>query len=365
MPKSAQYVMPHATSEWLKSLRDDTCAIPGMEKIFDEPERIFNLDETGFVMDGTTKQVRVIAERGATRVKVDKVGDTSQLTVLFCGNAAGVLVPPMILVNGRQQGVPQPHSIDMAALPEASFWKTPSGWSCHESFMEWLKHFDGYLTSRAVQRPVLLVIDGHSSHISFPASLYAREHGIEINVIPPNSTSMIQPLDLSWMAPIKKYWKTAVMNFVRKYAAQNECVRKKNFPRVLKVAIDMCMHDGGQNLKSGFEKAGIYPYDELAPYRPGNEKLYKGDKAHQEIQQSLQKLQPGNFEVRRPKNPSLDALDLCIPNAIFENQDIRKVQVVASFNDPTKPKAVYKVNESTLQLLSKRRQESTVNFIFQ
>ena len=186
----------------------------------------------------------------------------------------------------------------MRHMPGAKFWKTERGWSNADSFVEWLKFFDAYLTEKKKRRPQLLIMDGVGSHISFKASTFAKSVGIEIFVIIPNSSSMSQPLDLSYMASLKTAWRSACREY--QFKRDNVQIKKFNFPAVMQRALDIT-RENPQNLIKGFKMAGIFPYDADRPYHPDNEVLYKGDPSHQRIQDSLSKLKPDNFELRKPK----------------------------------------------------------------
>ncbi|GBN39256.1 hypothetical protein AVEN_113634-1 [Araneus ventricosus] len=51
-------------------------------------------------------------------------------------------------------------------------------------------------TCRTEQRPVLLILDGHSSHVRNSGVIdLARENHVTIISLPPYSTHMLQPLD--------------------------------------------------------------------------------------------------------------------------------------------------------------------------
>jgi hypothetical protein len=339
----------------------DITSIEGMENIFEQPERIWNVDETGFVMDGTTKQVKILGEKGCRRTKVDKQGDTSQLTVLFCGNAAGRIIEPMILVNGVNPGVPKPHSMNMGAYPGAKFWKTPSGWSKQSSFVEFIRHMDERLEAENAPRPQLLILDGVSSHLSFEASMLAKKFKIEIYVIPPNSSSMVQPLDLSWMGPIKTYWDQAVRWYQK--LRPGDFPRKKNFPVILKEAVRRGLEENnGNNIKEGFRKAGIYPYDPEAPFRPENEKLYKGDKNQARIKEVVRKLDPSNYNIRIPPRPKMhDPVEDLFPEHILSDE-VKSVKIVTEYHGNRHRALIERVPTSTLQHIASRRKNARVCF---
>lgn len=64
--------------------------------VFQNPERIFNADETAFFLCPKGKQV--LARKGSKQVhQITGNDDKECLTVLVTANAAGGLVPPMVV----------------------------------------------------------------------------------------------------------------------------------------------------------------------------------------------------------------------------------------------------------------------------
>ncbi|CAG7727543.1 unnamed protein product, partial [Allacma fusca] len=51
--------------------------------------------------------------------------------------------------------------------------------------------------------PVLLILDNHSSHVSFQAVSYCRRHHINLLTSPPHTTHKLQPCDVSFFGPLK------------------------------------------------------------------------------------------------------------------------------------------------------------------
>ena len=66
----------------------------------DDPRGLYNLDESAFTLAQLWK--RVIAVKGTHKVKSFNDGDAkASLTVLAAGNAAGLMLPPLILYDGK------------------------------------------------------------------------------------------------------------------------------------------------------------------------------------------------------------------------------------------------------------------------
>lgn len=91
------------TEERIRSWFDDVkryLTDKGSFDAFDDPERIFNVDETAVFLSPEAN--RVIAPRGARIVyNITKNNDKECVTVLLGGNAAGIMCPPMILFKNK------------------------------------------------------------------------------------------------------------------------------------------------------------------------------------------------------------------------------------------------------------------------
>ena len=83
-----------------------------------------------------------------------------QVTALPCVSAAGYCIPPMLIFNrkGLREGM------DDGAIPGTLFAFSPNGWIDTELFENWFFHH--FLLYAPPVRPLLLLIDGHSSHYS-------------------------------------------------------------------------------------------------------------------------------------------------------------------------------------------------------
>ena len=64
------------------------------------PNRIYNMDESGMPLDH--KLPKVVARKGTRKVHCHTSGNKSQITVLVCANAAGSVVPPMVIFEGQR-----------------------------------------------------------------------------------------------------------------------------------------------------------------------------------------------------------------------------------------------------------------------
>jgi hypothetical protein len=162
-------------------------------------ELVYNCDETGLcsVPSSTGK---VIAKKGMRNVQQITVGERGTLTtLLLCANAAGDFIPPFLIFKG--------YTPDEKDYPQYTHLvRTKSGYVDHDTFLDFLRHFQEH--RRKVEgKKAILVLDGHSAHLSMEAIEYAMEHSIELICLPPHTTHRLQPLDTHVNKVLKTYWR--------------------------------------------------------------------------------------------------------------------------------------------------------------
>jgi hypothetical protein len=94
----------------------------------------------------------------------------------------------------------------------------------------WLENL--FIPSTAhLNRPLLLVIDGHTSHISLKILHLLRTNHIICLMLPSHSTHALQPLDLVVFSSVKQDWTKLVTNHLKHV---NKCIKNSDFPGLMK-----------------------------------------------------------------------------------------------------------------------------------
>ena len=104
-------------------------------------------------------------------------------------------------------------------------------------------------------RPLLLLLDGHSSHYEPATIRFAKEYDVIILRLPPHTTHETQPLDCSLFWPLKIHWREAVHDFYQKNPGK--VISKLNFSGIFRQA--WLQSITAENTCGGFQKAGVYP----------------------------------------------------------------------------------------------------------
>ena len=174
------------------------------------PNRIFNMDETGFT--AVQRPQKVLAKKGKHQVgSITSAERGKNVTFVCCVSAVGQYVPPLIIFpRGRMN-----HELSQNAPLGSIAACQKRGWITTELFTMWFEHFIS-ITKPSVAEKVLLILDGHATHTQNLAVLdRAREVGIVLLSLPPHTTHRLQPLDVSFFKPLSTYYNQVVDQWMR------------------------------------------------------------------------------------------------------------------------------------------------------
>lgn len=240
-------------------------------QVLQDPKRIFNCDETGFFLCPKDKQVLV--KKGSKRVYNRVANDEKDcLTVLVNVSADGNVAPPMVLFPYKRL----PINIKSTVPSWWGLGNTESGWMNMESFYEYVANvFYPWLQQQEITLPVVLFLDGHSSHISLPLTTFCKEKGIVLVGLLPNSKHVLQPLDVAVFRPVKRTWRDIERDF--RVEHNNGKLKRTDFCTEVQKCFDRSLNP--ETIMSGFKCCGLYPFDEQ---NINYDKLLSKVKKHQE-----------------------------------------------------------------------------------
>ena len=93
-----------------------------------------------------------------------------------------------------------PDKLKEGANPNTLFGNSESGWINSQLFVEWFAFF---IKNIPPMRPVLLIQDGHSSHVSIELIEMARANNVVLLCLPPHTSHILQPLDVGVVEAFK------------------------------------------------------------------------------------------------------------------------------------------------------------------
>lgn len=219
-----------------------------------ELENIYNMDETGFAV-GTTQTTRIIVDSSQKSNWKVTPGKQEWITAVECVSAAGGALSPMIIFKAQNTNT---RWIPDDAPANWHFSTSNSGWTSNSHGFEWLRTvFEPESRQISGEKPRLLIADGHSSHITADMIALCMENNIDLLILPPHCSHLLQPLDIGVFGPLKKYHayetdrlqRAGINRFQRsEWVTLYQTIR----PKALSV----------ENIKSGWRGAGLVPFSE-------------------------------------------------------------------------------------------------------
>ena len=220
--------------------------------LLNHPARIYNVDETGMPLD--PKSPNILTKKGVKKVCNRTSGRKGQITVVACGNAAGQVIPPMVIYDAKKLN----HAWTANEIPGTRYGLSDKGWITTVLFEGWLtEHFLDYAVP---QRPLLLLLDGHSTHYQPEVIRLAREKEIIILCLPLHTTHETQPLDCGVFSSLKSHWSAVCHDFTR--LNPGKVITKFNFNRLFSQAWLQAVVPA--NIMAGFKTCGVYPFNRSA-----------------------------------------------------------------------------------------------------
>ena len=172
---------------------------------------------------------------------------------------------------------------------------TVNGWVQQSTYLEIIKDLINYVKREGIQLPVLLLIDGATCHLSIEMSKLCRDNGIFPILLRPNTTHLTQALDLTFFAALKAGLKVAQEMWHRDPVNIGTSLNKYTVVPLVHTVTEKIIREKPGLIAKGFKKAGIVPWDPLAPnvlrmapsqiYARKEEENSNGEKFEEDAQQ--------------------------------------------------------------------------------
>ncbi|CDO68229.1 hypothetical protein BN946_scf184870.g3 [Trametes cinnabarina] len=250
--KRAQAFNPNAVAAYFDELGDL------IDKYKVKPCNMYNMDEKGIQLGGGRSRGR---RKGyydsADRARYQVGSDNLELvTVIECVSADGAALKPGFIFQGSTC------ELDWWDGPECEGLKiglTANGWTDDSQCLKWFKEtFIPQARARAEHddEPVLLIFDGHGSHVSENLVALAEEFNILLFKLIPHATHMLQPLDVGVFGPVQLGWLercAEVLEATKHPLHRADVVRE--YMAVRKKAMTVSV------IKAAFRSTGIEPFN--------------------------------------------------------------------------------------------------------
>ena len=212
-----------------------------------QPCLIFNMDKTGVPLNPKPPK-GIYSCKNRNPVALSS-GDKSQITVVGCVNAGGFCMPPMVIWD-RKTLAP---ALTEGEVPGTIYGLSERGWMDSGLFDIWFhNHFLRYVP---VARPILLLLDGHSSHYCPETILKAAKEDIILFALPSHTSHLSQPLDKGCFGPLKCMWREVCYQYL--VDNPSKVITRYTFSKLFSEAWMKSITIG--NIMAGFATTGIYP----------------------------------------------------------------------------------------------------------
>ncbi|KAJ8913064.1 hypothetical protein NQ315_006565 [Exocentrus adspersus] len=229
--------------EYFRNLRDAMKDVP--------PQNCVNYDETNFV--DNPGAAKVVMKKGSKHAYRTLDTSKTSITVMFAIAGNGARLPPYVVYRAKHiyEGWTE------GGLEGAIYNRSIRGWFDSELFEDWFRRV-AIPYFRKLEGPKLLIGDNLKSHLTIDVIQECEKNYIKFVLLPPNSTHMLQPLDVAYFRPLKGAWRKTLEEWKLK---NKGVIPKTVFPTLLKKAVESLGDREGDNARAGFKACGIVPFN--------------------------------------------------------------------------------------------------------
>lgn len=255
-PQSVEYIRRDQVNPWvIYDFFDKLTGIITELKIEDKPGQIYNCDETSFCHDPS--KTKIVGAIGASCQRQTSSTGRENTSVLLCCSAVGKTLPLLCVFKGKYV---MDNWINEKEFTQTAVAVTERGWMETTLFYNWFR--DVFLKNIGEERPVLLVYDGHVTHISTKLIQLAQENNVTIMKLPPHTTHVLQPLDVAVFKGLKTKWDKELCKWQRHNPRKK--IPKAEFTSILTRIVGEIPET---NIVNGFKATGIYDLGKRGPNR--------------------------------------------------------------------------------------------------
>jgi hypothetical protein len=202
---------------------------------------------------GVISTVKVVTAANRARTVSIQPGNRKWVTVIESVNAARWVLPPMVIFKGKMRQ----HSWYETVPTDWTIGVSDNGWTMDALGLTWLKDtFNKHTRNRTVGKYRLLILDGHRSHVTAEFDKYCSQNSIIVLCMPPHSSHLLQPLNVSCFSVLKRSYRKAVEGYMRMGINH---IDKDDFTVLYQQA---CMTSFSlTTILSGFRATGLVPFD--------------------------------------------------------------------------------------------------------
>ena len=246
--KPKQEKLNYETINYWFKLFSDTMKQYNIEKRY-----VYNMDDKVFAIDQAGKQ-KVVVSKANLNAYMCQNGSQEWESLLECFSADGALLPAFVIFKATTQRKASMNELERGNNIAIS----DKGWTNNTLAFEWCKRvFDPYSKKRQQGEYRLLILDGHTSHITSEVIQFCINEKIILACLPAHTTHVLEPLDVGFFQPLGSLYRTELLRLIKWDSSAN--VDKVDF-------IDLYQRARSETVKlttilSAWQKALLFPLD--------------------------------------------------------------------------------------------------------
>ncbi|CAG4950882.1 unnamed protein product [Colias eurytheme] len=272
--------------------------------LINRPSQVWNLDETSVSLDPS--KTKVVGKMGKASSRTTFGTGKENITVLTAVNANGAKLTPLIVFKGKYVWNQWIADVKNEYGFELAYAASKKGWMETDIFRNYMEKV--FIPNLGDERPVLLIYDGHGSHVDISVVELATRNGITILKLPPHTSHLLQPLDVCVFKSFKTRWDAKLVDWQRHNVGVK--LPKKEFSKLFA----QIWHEiNPEIIRNGFKKAGIIPFNRntipVEKYDPRSYSRWLKSKSENQSIASHHVIMPTKT-VQSLKNLCVDAINL-------------------------------------------------------
>jgi hypothetical protein len=357
----------------IEASRIHSCTQPEIQAFFDRLERairehnvqtnnIWNMDEHGLGL-GICTNTRVLGDASKKRTYVTAPQDREWVSIIETISAGGRKTRPLVIFKGATLQ----STWFEDRTPDWVYTTSDNGWTSNRIAIGWLQEI--FLPESDVNdQPRILIIDGHGSHITTEFMWICKQNSVKLIYLPPHSSHVLQPLDLSCYSPVKSRYRSQIAALAT--LDDSAPVKKQRFIHCYNLTRAESLTD--RVIRSGWNAAGISPWNPskalnssqvarpiqrpVTPPRPTQVSnpnmtpVFKTPQSSQQLQQLTQRVQKRS-KIQRDIRTILQKAGRAIERANFtqamQQATIQRQQHQIESLTPVKPRKKVTIDPNT------------------
>ena len=196
-----------------KSFLDEVVTVATMEEV--PPELILNWDQTGIRIVPCSPWT--MDQQGARRVEMIGTNDKRQITGVFCGSLVGDFLRVQLIYKGKTARCHPRYKFPS----DWNITHSPKHWSTETTMLEYIEEIIiPYIKTKRQElkededeKAAIVIMDNFKGQVTDSVNQLLDSNNIHVCLLPPNTTDLLQPMDLTVNKPGKEFIKKKFENW--------------------------------------------------------------------------------------------------------------------------------------------------------